>query len=91
MKPVPTPHTQRVVDFMAERLQIFGWQVGAGDINKVVLYMPPGYDMRSEQDFTDFIGIFKKAHNLKLTETIEFHFYKGDEWRGGIVMVPKFE
>lgn len=91
MTPAPTQHTQIVVDYMAEKLQPFGWHIGAGDLNKVVLFMPNDYNLTTEQDFADFIGIFKKAYNLRLTETIEFHFYKDNDWKGGIVMVPKYD
>jgi len=91
MKPTPTPHTQKIANLIAEHLQPEGWEVGTGDEISVVLFMPDHFNFKTEQEFFDFIAVYKTLHKVTFIETIEFHFYKGNEWRGGIVMVPKFE
>lgn len=88
---MPTKLTDEIATTMALKLIGEGWKVGTGEPNSIVLYMPEGFDLTAEQEFADYIYLFQEKYDLKIPETTEFHFYKDDSWRGGIIMVPEIE
>lgn len=88
---MPTKITLEIAHTMALKLIGEGWRIGTGEPNSIVLNMPPGFDLSTEQEFTDYIYLFIEKYDLKIPEITEFHFYKGDKWKGGIILVPDFE